>query len=103
MKIQLALEKAAEMEKVEVSQQELDEEYGKLVEQSKMSIEQIKEYLPEDRIKEDLIMQKINKMIVDSAIVTVKEKKPRAKKAAKKETEDTDSADEGENVTENAE
>ena len=103
VKIQLALEKAAEMEHVEVSQQELDEEYGKLVEQSKMSMEQIKEYLPEDRIKEDLIMQKINKVIVDTAIVAVKEKKPKAKKTTKKETEDTENADEGENTTETAE
>ena len=79
VKVRLALEKVAELEKVEVSQEELDAEVERLAGQYGITGEKVLSAIGANGIKRDLKVQKAMNIIRDSA----KAVKPKAKKAAK--------------------
>ncbi len=58
VKIRLALEEIVKLEKIEVSEEELNAEYAKLAEQYKMDEKQVRSLIPEDSFKMDLAVNK---------------------------------------------
>ena len=82
VKLELALEKVAELENLEISDAELDEEYNKLAEMYKMEADKVKAIIPAEALKTDLLNEKASKFVVDNAEAV----KP-AKKSAKKDAE----------------
>jgi len=96
VKVRLALEKIAELEKVEATAQDIETEYAKAIEGTSITLEQAKNILPEDDVKKDIAATKAIDLVRDSAIVTEKtfveettaaesaKEKPAKKVAAKK-------------------
>jgi len=96
VKTTLALEKISELEKIEVSDEEIEEEYKDAADRFKMDIEKLKESATKDDIKRDVKLRKAAKLVVDNAIVEEfkedksgedKAKKQPAKKTAAKKTD----------------
>ena len=69
IKMRLALEKIAELEKIEPTDEEVEEEYGKMAEIYKMEADKVKEIIPVDSLKEDLRVQLAMKHIKDNAVI----------------------------------
>ena len=96
VKIRLALEKIVALEKIEVTAEELDKEFGVMAETYNMPVEQIKAAIPEADISADIAVQKAMALVKENAKITeVKEytkkeeekaEKPAAKKPAAKKT-----------------
>lgn len=93
VKCRLALEKVASLENIELTKDEIEEEYKKLAKDYKMELDNIKKYITEDEIKSDLKVEKALKLVKDEAKIEVKtqEKKDTkntttAKKTASKTT-----------------
>lgn len=81
VKTDLALGAIAKAEGIEATDEEIDAECAKLAEQYGMEAEQVKEIVPVEELKGDIINRKAGSVIFDSAKVG----KVPAKKAAKKE------------------
>lgn len=98
VKIQLALEEIAKLEKLTASDDEVNAEYEKLAKMYNMEIAKIKGMLPSEDVIHDVLNNKAIDLIKNSAVITEvaedeapKAKKSAAKKApAKKETEATE-------------
>ena len=86
VKIRLALEKIAALESLEISDEELEAEYTKFAEQYGMEVDKIKEVVPADGLKADMLKEKAIKLVKDNAKVTTA-RKPRAKKEAAEATD----------------
>ena len=67
-KINLTLEKVAEAEAIEVTEEDLTAEFEALAKQYELEIEKIKEMVPAEEIKASLKVRKATKVIVDSAV-----------------------------------
>ena len=79
VKIRLALEKIAVLEALDATEEEIEAEYEKFAAQYNMEVEKIKEVVPADGLKADMLKEKAIKFVVDNAKVTTA-RKPRAKK-----------------------
>ena len=98
VKLSLALDKIAEDEKIEVSAEDIEEEFKKLAEMYGMEVEKIKSLIAEDLLKADLLKEKVVKFVVDNAKALkpgkkAAAKKAPAKKAAAKKTDDAEAAE----------
>nr|WP_316621607.1 trigger factor [uncultured Ruminococcus sp.] len=69
IKMRLALEKIAELEKIEPTEEEIEEEYKKVAEMYNMEADKVKEIIPVDSVKEDLSVQLAMKHIKDNAVI----------------------------------
>ncbi len=79
VKGRLMLEKVAKLENVEVSGQEIEEEYDKMAKQYGMDLDRVKEFVKESVLVEDLKVANALKLIKESAIAKpVAEKKDEA-------------------------
>ena len=67
-KTNLVIEAVAEAEKIEASQEEIDNEIKELSEQHNMPIDQVKRFLTEDMLKHDIKMKKAVEVITESAV-----------------------------------
>lgn len=67
VKLRLALETVARKENVEVSDDDLEEEYKKIAENYKMEAEQVKAAIPEESLTEDIKVEKALKLVKDNA------------------------------------
>ena len=85
----LALEKIVELEKITPSQEELDEEYGKIAKQYGMEADKVKEILPAKEITMNLAMGKALDLVRDSAVITEipEELKPQEKESSEGKAE----------------
>lgn len=85
VKIRLALEAIADLEKLTATEEDVAAEYARLAEQYNMEVEKIKGFVPEKEMKKDLVVGKALDFVKDNAVITAKagaaEKKPAAKKA----------------------
>lgn len=79
VKIRLALEKIAAVEALDATEEEIEAEYAKFAAQYHMEVEKIKEVVPVDGLKADMLKEKAIKFVIDNAKVTT-QRKPRAKK-----------------------
>ncbi len=91
VKLDLAIEKIIEVEKIEVSDEEIDAEYKKFSEAYNMEIDAIKKAIPAENIKPEIASRKAVDLIVENAVVT--EEKAAAKKAAAKKADTADKAE----------
>lgn len=100
VKIRLALEKVAELEKIEISEEDLNAEFEKMAKDYNIEIDKVKASVPAEDLKKDLAVQKAMDVIKAAAVITevdkksekTEDKKP-AKKTTKKTTKKTDAAD----------
>ena len=67
-KINLTLEKIAQVEGIEVTEEELNAEFEAMAKQYELEIEKVKEMVPAEEIKANMINRKAVKIIVDSAV-----------------------------------
>ena len=86
VKVRLALEYIVKAEALEVSDEDLEAEYDKFAERYQMEKDKIKELVPAEGLRKDLLNEKAIKFVRDNAKVTTA-RKPRAKK------EDADKTD----------
>ncbi len=93
VKFRLALEKIVELEKIEATEEELNEQIEKMAKDYGMEAEQIKAAVPSEEIAKDLAVGKAIDFIKENAVITEveaktekAEKKPAAKKTAAKKT-----------------
>ena len=103
VRLNLALEKIIEKEKIEVTEEDIEAEYKKYADAYNMDVDTIKKAVSAESLKPELASRKAIDLIVDSAVVTEEkaakktaEKKPATKKttakkpAAKKTSEKAD-------------
>lgn len=69
VKLRLALETVAVKENIEVSSDDLEEEYKKIAENYKMEVEQVKASIPEESLTEDIKVEKALNLVKDNAII----------------------------------
>lgn len=69
VKLRLALEKIAELENVEVTEDELKAEFDKLAEAYKLDVDQIKQFIHDDDLKKDIAVGKAVDLIKDAAVI----------------------------------
>jgi len=85
----LALQKIAELENINISDDEIEEEFIKAAGQYKMKPEELKEKVPKKDIIRDLKLRKAAKIIIENAIAEEFKKSPEdakdKKQAVKKE------------------
>ncbi len=101
VKIRLALEKIAELEKIEITEDELNAEFEKMAKDYNIEIDKVKASVPADDLKKDLAVQKAMDVVKAAAVITEVDKKTEktendkkpAKKTAKKTTKKADAAD----------
>ena len=64
----LLLEKVAEAEAIEISEEEVEATYQEMADQYEMEVEKVKEYVPAEEIQRDKKFEKAMAMITDSAV-----------------------------------
>lgn len=84
----LLLEEVAKAEDIQVTDEELEEEYQTMAKEYDMEVEKVKEYLPLEDLRKEKQLQKAMDLIVENAVVA----KP--KKATKAKTKKTKAAEE---------
>lgn len=67
--LRLALEKIAQLENLEVSDEEVDEYIKEIADANKINPDMVKQFVPVEGIKSDLVVEKASKFVVDNAIV----------------------------------
>ena len=68
VKTNVMLDAVVDAEKIEVTEEECEEEYGKLAESYKLDVEKVKEILDLDGMKGDLQVRRAARLIADSAV-----------------------------------
>lgn len=86
VKVRLALEYIVKAEALEVSDEELEAEYDKFAERYQMEKDKIKELVPTEGLRKDLLNEKAIKFVRENAKVTTA-RKPRAKKEDAEKTD----------------
>ena len=87
VKVLLALEEIAKLENMEVSEEELEKEFASLAEQNKIDVERVKQLLPAQSLKDDLLTQKAVELIKSTAKKPAKKTAKKAEKTEEKEEE----------------
>lgn len=75
VKLRLALEKIAELEKIEIDDAALEEQYKNLADEHKMDVEKVKGIIPADSLKADLAAEKAFELVKANADITEVEAK----------------------------
>ena len=98
VKVRLALEKIASLESIEISDEELNEEYQRIADTYNVPVENVKAMIQGNDLKADLAVGKALKLVRENAKVSApKAKKASTKKAAK--TEDGEEAPKAKKTT----
>lgn len=82
----ILLSEIVHQENLDVTDEELEEEYKKMAEQYGMELDQLKSAIDAEAVKSDLKGRKAVKLIVDNAKPVEKEKEKKTRKSSKKET-----------------
>ena len=61
------LEKIAEQENIQVSDEDIEKEYAEMAEQYKMDVEKVKSAIPAEAVKNDLRIEKALDLVRESA------------------------------------
>ena len=69
VKLRLALETIAKKENIEVTEADLDEEYGKLAETYKMDVDKVKAAIAAESLTEDIRVQKALDLVKEAAVI----------------------------------
>ena len=85
----LALEAIVKAEKIKAGKKEIEAEYEKIAEQYGMKAEEIKKYVSEEEVEEQICRNKaVDLVVAEGKVGKAPEKKPAAKKSAAKKTEE---------------
>ena len=68
VKLRLALEKIAKLEKIKVTKTDINNEYKRIAEEYQMEVDKVRELIPEDSISEDMKVKKAMDLVKESAI-----------------------------------
>ena len=99
VKIELALEKIAEIENIEISDEDVDAEYASMAEKYGVDLDTVKKAVMADTVKKELKARKASAIVTENAVEEgapkkKAAKKPAAKKTTKKKAEETAEATE---------
>ncbi|MDL2294786.1 trigger factor [Ruminococcaceae bacterium OttesenSCG-928-D13] len=83
VKMRLALETVVRLEKIEVTEQDIDEEIARIAEKYSMEKDQVKNIMPNDEIAKDLAVNKAIDLVKSKATITEEKAKKAEKKADK--------------------
>ncbi len=105
VKTRLALEKIAELENIEISDEDLNAELERIAEGNKLTVDQVKEYVGEEAVRDDLKVQRALDAVIAKAVITDKapEGEKKAKKAPAKKSTTTKKASTAKKTTKKAE
>lgn len=70
VKVRLAVQKIAELENIEATEEEIEQEYVKMSEQYGLDIDSVKKFVPEESLKGDLALTKTIEMLKENAVAT---------------------------------
>lgn len=70
VKMRLALEKISQIENIEPTDEEVEEEFNKLAEQYKLDVEKVKDFIPKAELSKDISISKTLQFIKDNAVVS---------------------------------
>ena len=70
LRVEVLLEKVAEVENITVTAEEIEAEYKTAAEQYEVGVEEVKKSIPEDAIERDLKMRRAGDLICDSGVPT---------------------------------
>ena len=84
VKLELALEKIAEIEKFEVTDEELEEEVKKMAEKYGVDVDAVKKAIPADSVKKDILSRKASELVMANAAEEGAAAPKKAGKSAKK-------------------
>jgi trigger factor len=100
VQLELALSAVAKAEGIEISDEELEDEYKRMAEQYKLDLERVKAAVPVEDLKHDLSLKKANDLVIGAAKVGKAKKKAaedngvpaeeKPKRTRKKKTEGTE-------------
>jgi len=79
VRITLALEKIAELEAFEVSEDEVEAEYSKAAEQNGMEIEKLRETVSKETIINEIKIRRAAEFVIDNAVVKAPDEEPTEK------------------------
>ncbi len=99
VKIELALEKIAELENIEITDEDVDAEYASMAEKYGVDLDTVKKAVMADTVKKELKARKASAIVTENAVEEgapkkKAAKKPAAKKTTKKKAEETAEATE---------
>ncbi len=99
VKIELALEKIAELENIEVTDEDVEAEFASMAEKYSVDLETVKKAVMADTVKKELKARKASAIVTENAVEEgapkkKAAKKPAAKKTTKKKAEETAEATE---------
>lgn len=94
VRLRLGLEKIAQLEEIEPTEEETEEEYKKLSETYGMPLENVKNLIHAEDLNADIANRKVIEFLRENAVITEpkkeEEKKPAKKKAPAKKKDETD-------------
>ena len=76
IRVELALEEVVKAEGLEITPEEVEEEYAKLAKDYRMELDQVKDAVNEEDLKHDVLSEKARQLVIDSAVVGEPEEKP---------------------------
>ena len=89
VKARLALEKIAELEKLEATEEDINAEYQRIADAYNMPVDQVKESIPADAITDDMRVKKAMDLVREKAVIVDEVPAAEEKKPAKKTTRKT--------------
>lgn len=69
VKLRLVLEAIARQEKIAITDEDIDKEYTKMAESYKSEVENIKKYIPAEKLAEDIKVERAMQFVRDNAVV----------------------------------
>lgn len=69
VKLRLALEKIADIENLEATEEDLENEYKKIAEQYNMEVEKIKNIIPKTELTKDIVVEKAINFVRDNSVI----------------------------------
>lgn len=69
VKLRLALEKIADLENLEATEEDLENEYKKIAERYSMEIEKIKNIIPKSELTKDIVVEKAIDLVRDNSVI----------------------------------
>ena len=69
VKLRLALEKIAKLEKIKVTKKDIDEEIKRIADSYQMEPDKVREMVPEDSIAEDMKVKKAMELVKEQAVI----------------------------------
>ncbi|MDF2631483.1 MAG: trigger factor [Caproiciproducens sp.] len=69
VKVRLALEKVAQLENIQPSDEEIEEEFAKLAKSYEIEIDKVKSFIPKNELIKDIVVEKAINLVRDNAII----------------------------------